>query len=186
MKPPALTGLLLDLLQRGQDPRVVTVTSALHRGARIQFEDLTGERTYSPVRVYRQSKFANVLFALELDRRLRAAGSPVRSLLAHAGYSATNLKATGATGAFRMLTAITKPLMAQDVAMGALPQLYAATAPNVQSGQFFGPDGFRELRGHPKLVRPDPAAEDADTARRLWDLSEELTGVRYAAITTIR
>ncbi|MFJ3777187.1 oxidoreductase [Streptomyces sp. NPDC090075] len=178
----ALTGLLLDLLQDGRDPRVVTVTSDLHRGARIHFDDLTGARRYTPMRFYRQSKFANVAFALELARRLRAAGSPVRSLLAHPGYTATNLQSTGPTGLQRtMLTKITNRLAAQDAATGALPQLYAATAPGVESGQFFGPDGFRELRGHPKVVEPDPAAEDPETARRLWQLSEDLTGVRYAA-----
>jgi NAD(P)-dependent dehydrogenase (short-subunit alcohol dehydrogenase family) len=152
----------------------------MHRGAQIHFDDLTGARTYAPMRFYGQSKFANVLFALELDRRLRAAGSPVRSLLAHAGYSATNLQTSGPTGLTRLFGAIGNRLLAQNVEMGALSQLYAATAPDVESGQFFGPGGLRELRGHPAVVRPDPAAEDPETARRLWQLSEELTGVHYA------
>jgi NAD(P)-dependent dehydrogenase (short-subunit alcohol dehydrogenase family) len=180
----ALTGLLLDVLQAGHDPRVVTVTSTLHRGARIQFDDLNGARKYAPMQFYGQSKLANVLFALELDRRLRAAGSPVRSLLAHPGYTATNLQTTGPTGLNRILSAIGNRLVAQDVEMGILPQLYAATAPGVQGGQFFGPGGRRELRGYPTVVQPDPAAKDPDTARRLWQLSEELTGVRYAAATS--
>jgi NAD(P)-dependent dehydrogenase (short-subunit alcohol dehydrogenase family) len=179
----ALAGLLLDLLQAGSDPRVVTVTSIGHHGGRIHFDDLTGARTYAPVTYYDQSKFANVLFALELDRRLRAAGSPVRSLLAHPGVSATNLQSTGPTGVIRVGGAVVKHLFAQDVERGVLPQLYAATAPNLRSGQFFGPDGWRELRGYPTTVRPDPAAEDTDTARRLWQLSEDLTGVRYAIAT---
>ncbi|MFI7635201.1 oxidoreductase [Nonomuraea sp. NPDC049400] len=177
----ALTGLLLDLLQTGRDPRVVTVTSDLHRGARIDFDDLTGARRYAPMRFYRQSKFANVVFALEFDRRLRAVGSPVRSLLAHPGFSATNLQTSGPTGLLRTFVTLGRGLMAQDASMGALPQLYAATAPAVAGGQFFGPDGFRELRGHPTTVRPDPAAEDLETARRLWQLSEDLTGVSYAS-----
>ncbi|MEQ4725825.1 oxidoreductase [Nonomuraea sp. B19D2] len=177
----ALTGLLLDLLQAGRDPRVVTVVSDLHRGARIDFDDLTGARRYAPMRFYRQSKFANVVFALELDRRLRAVGSPVRSLLAHPGFSATNLQTSGPTGLLRTFVTLGRGLMAQDASMGALPQLYAATAPAVEGGQFFGPDGFRELRGHPTTVRPDPAAEDLQTARRLWQLSEDLTGVSYAS-----
>jgi NAD(P)-dependent dehydrogenase (short-subunit alcohol dehydrogenase family) len=176
----ALTGLLLDLLEAGRDPRVVTVSSLMHRGAQIHFDDLTGARTYAPMRFYGQSKFANVLFALELDRRLRAAGSPVRSLLAHPGYSATHLQTSGPTGLTRLLGAIGNRLLAQNVEMGALPQLYAATAPDVESGQFFGPGGLREVRGHPTAVRPDPAAENPETARRLWQLSEELTGVHYA------
>jgi NAD(P)-dependent dehydrogenase (short-subunit alcohol dehydrogenase family) len=177
----ALTGLLLDLLRAGRDPRVVTVTSDLHRGARIHFDDLTGARWYAPMRFYRQSKFANVVFALEFDRRLRAAGSPVRSLLAHPGFSATNLQTSGPTGLLRTFVTLGRGLLAQDAATGALPQLYAATAPTVEGGQFLGPDGFRELRGHPTTVRPDPAAEDPETARRLWQLSEDLTGVSYAA-----
>ncbi|WP_340384489.1 oxidoreductase [Streptomyces sp. SS7] len=176
----ALTGLLLDLLRAGRDPRVVTVTSDLHHGARIHFDDLTGARWYAPMRFYRQSKFANVVFALELDRRLRAADSPVRSLLAHPGFSATNLQTSGPTGLLRTFVTLGRGLLAQDAAAGALPQLYAATAPAVEGGQFFGPDGFRELRGYPTTVRPDPAAEDPETARRLWQLSEDLTGVSYA------
>jgi len=175
----ALTGLLLDLLRAGRDPRVVTVSSALHRGARIHFDDLTGARSYAPMRYYGQSKFANVLFALELDRRLRAAGSPVRSLLAHPGYTATNLQTTGPRGLNQMLARVGNRLIAQGVDMGASPQLYAATAADVESGQFFGPGGWRELRGYPTVVQPDPAAADPETARRLWQLSEKLTGVRY-------
>ncbi|MEQ4725829.1 MULTISPECIES: oxidoreductase [unclassified Nonomuraea] len=176
----ALTGLLLDLLQAGSDPRVVTVTSVGHHGGKIFFDDLTGERKYAPVAYYDQSKFANVLFGLELDRRLRAAGSPVRSLLAHPGLSATNLTSTGPTGLIKVGGAIVKALVSQDVDRGVLPQLYAATAPDARGGELYGPDGWKEFRGHPTTVPPDPAAEDPDTARRLWDLSEELTGVRFA------
>ncbi len=179
----ALTGLLLDLLQAGRDPRVVTVSSIGHHGGRIHFDDLTGARSYRRVQFYDQSKFANVLFGLELDRRLRAAASPVRSLLAHPGVTATNLQKTGPTGLIRVGGAIVHRWFAQDVERGVLPQLYAATAPGVQGGQFYGPDGWRELRGYPTLVRPDPAAQDPETARRLWRLSEELTGVSYALTT---
>lgn len=180
----AVTGLLLDLLEAGRGPRVVTVSSDLHRGGRIHFDDLTGARKYAPFLFYRQSKFANVLFALELDRRLRAADSPVRSVLAHPGYSATNLQTTGPTGLSRMFGMLGNRVVAQDVEMGVLPQLYAATAPDAGGGQFIGPDGWRELRGYPTVVRPDPAAEDPDAARRLWEVSEELTGVKYAAATS--
>jgi len=178
----ALTGLLLDLLEAGRDPRVVTVTSDLHRGAGIHFDDLDGARKYSGFAFYRQSKFANVLFGLELDRRLRAAGSPVRSLLAHPGFSATNLQSTGPTGLTRLFAIMGRRLMAQDADHGVLPQLLAATAQDVEGGQFYGPDGWREMRGNPKIVRPDPAAEGPDVARRLWQLSEDLTDVRYSAI----
>ncbi len=175
----ALTGLVLDQLRGGTDPRVVTVTSMLHRGARIDFDDLTGEHSYAAMTAYGQSKLANLLFALELDRRLRAAGSPVRSLAAHPGYTATNLQTTGPTGLARLAGGLANRLVAQDVDKGVLPQLYAATAPGVEGGQFFGPDGWREMRGDPTLVTPDPAALDLTVADRLWQVSEELTGVHF-------
>ncbi|KAA2253567.1 SDR family NAD(P)-dependent oxidoreductase [Solihabitans fulvus] len=172
----ALTGLLLPRVRA----RVVTVSSGLHRGGSIHFDDLTGERKYSPRVFYSQSKFANVLFALELDRRLRAEGSAVLSVLAHPGYSATNLQSTGPTGLLSLAMKVSNRLIAQDVSMGALNQLYAATDPAAKSGQFIGPDGRGEMRGYPHVVQPDPAATSAETARRLWDVSEKLTGVRYA------
>ena len=175
----ALTGLLLDILQTGKDPRVVTVSSSLHRRGHIHFDDLTGARKYSPTAFYAQSKFANVLFGLELDRRLRAAGSPVRSLLAHPGYSATNLQTSGPTGLLNLLGRLGNRLLAQDVEMGALPQLYAATDSHAETGQFIGPDGPAESKGHPRVVRPVASAEDPATAKRLWEISEELTRVRF-------
>ncbi|HEY0805067.1 MAG TPA: oxidoreductase [Pseudonocardiaceae bacterium] len=175
----ALTGLLLDRLRAGRDARVVTVSSYLHKRGSIHFDDLTGERKYSPTDFYAQSKFANVLFGLELDRRLRAGDVPIRSVLAHPGYAATNLQSTGPTGVMKQLMKIGNRVMAQSVDMGALPQLYAATAPSVESGQFIGPDGRGESRGDPTVVLPVESATNAETARRLWELSEELTGVRY-------
>jgi len=175
----ALTGLLLDALRRARDARVVTVSSSLHRSGWIHFDDLTGERSYQPQRFYAQSKFANVLFGLELDRRLRAAGLPVVSLLAHPGYAATNLQTTGPAGLMNLLGRIGNRLIAQDAAAGARSQLYAATAPDLTGGQFFGPDRLGGMRGHPTVVRPTPTALDRDLARRLWDLSERLTGVAY-------
>ncbi|MGW8764278.1 oxidoreductase [Streptomyces sp. NPDC055815] len=180
----ALTGLLLCRLEQsasaGRDARVVTISSVEHRGGTIFFDDLTGERAYSPRAYYSQSKLANTLFGLELDRRLRAVGSTVRSVLAHPGYSSTNLQSSGPTGLLRFAFAkIANPLMAQPVEHGAWNQLYAATAPGIQGGQFAGPDGRGELRGHPTLVQPDKAAQDLKTADRLWTVSEELTQVRY-------
>jgi NAD(P)-dependent dehydrogenase (short-subunit alcohol dehydrogenase family) len=175
----ALTGLLLPTLRAAREPRVVTVSSGLHRGGKIYFDDLTGARSYSPVRFYSQSKFANVLFALELDRRLRAAGEPMRSVVTHPGYAATNLQTTGPAKILRPFGQLGNLLFAQSAADGALSQLYAATMPDVEGGQFLGPGRLREMRGHPKLVPPDPKATDPETARRLWEVSEELTGVRY-------
>lgn len=177
--PFALTGLLLPALAAGRDPRVVTVASAVHRQGRIRFDDLTGEHRYSAPAFYAQSKLANVLFGLELHRRLRAAGSPVRSLLAHPGYAHTNLPSTGPTGPLRAALRFGGRLFAQPAEVGALPQLYAATAPEAASGQFIGPRGPLELWGRPTVVRPAASARDPELARRLWARSEELTGVRY-------
>ncbi len=175
----ALTGLLLGHLGSGMDPRVVTVSSLEHRPGRIDFDDLGSERSYQPRTAYQRSKFANAVFGLELDRRLRAAGSPVKSLLAHPGYSATNLQVSGPTGAMKALLRVGNKLFAQSAERGALPQLYAATAPGVESGEFYGPDGPREARGYPTRVEAVRRAQDAELGRRLWEVSEELTGVAY-------
>lgn len=176
----ALTGLLLDLLAAGSDPRVVTVSSINHRQARLRFDDLHGERGYKPMGNYNQSKLANAVFGKELHRRLAGSRSPVRSVLAHPGYTATNLQLGTPTGLWRVLLGrIGNPLFAQRPADGALPQLYAATEPDVDSGQFIGPGGLAELRGAPTRVRLAPVAADEETGRRLWELSEELTDVRF-------
>ena len=171
----ALTGLLLPSIT----DRVVTVSSGMHRTGSIHFDDLTGERSYSPTSFYSQSKFANILFGLELDRRLRATGSKVGSLMAHPGYAATNLQNSGPTGIANLLMKVGNVVMAQSAEMGALPQLYAATAPQAESGQYIGPDRMMEQRGHPTVVHPVKSAQDPATARRLWTLSEELTGVVF-------
>jgi NAD(P)-dependent dehydrogenase (short-subunit alcohol dehydrogenase family) len=176
----ALSGLLYDTIRRGRDARVVTVTSNLHRGGSIHFDDLSGEKSYSPQAFYQQSKFANVLFGLELDRRLRAANAPIKSVLAHPGYAATNLQSSTPSGLLRAVMQIGNLLIAQSAARGALDELYAAVAPSAESGKVYGPDGFREMRGYPVESEPDPAAKNEDTARRLWDLSEKLTGVTWA------
>ncbi|MEV2272701.1 oxidoreductase [Nonomuraea africana] len=176
----ALTGLLLDLLAAGRDPRVVTVSSINHRKGRIRFDDLAGERGYSAMGCYDQSKFANAVFGWELHRRLTEAGSPVRSVLAHPGYTATNLQTSAPIGLWRVVFGrIGNPLFAQTPAQGALSQLYAATDPGVEGGQFIGPDGLAELRGGPTRVRLSPEAADAETGRRLWEVSEQLTDVRF-------
>ncbi|WJV45441.1 oxidoreductase [Streptomyces flavofungini] len=175
----ALTGLLLDLLTATPDSRVVTVTSTNHRQGRLAFDDLSGERTYSPMAFYNQSKLANAVFGHELHRRLTEASSPVRSVLAHPGYTATNLQTAAPTGMVKLLFGrLLKPL-AQSPDRGALPQLYAATAPEAQGGDFIGPDGPAELRGAPKRVRLSPEATNPETATRLWTLSEDLTGVHF-------
>jgi NAD(P)-dependent dehydrogenase (short-subunit alcohol dehydrogenase family) len=173
----ALTILLFNTLLQSEDPRVVTVSSGLHHRGRIHFEDLHGNQKYHRVGYYEQSKLANVVFALELHRRLRSNGFGLRSVLAHPGYAATNLQSSGPTGIAKLLMKVGNRLSAQDVAMGALPQLYAAAGADVESGQFWGPDGRNESKGYPTLVQPKDEARDRETARRLWDVSEELTGV---------
>ncbi|MEV6059996.1 oxidoreductase [Nocardia asteroides] len=180
----ALNGLLLDRVsnsaREGRDARIVAVSSVEHRGGVIHFDDLAGRHGYNPRKYYSQSKLANVLFGLELDRRLRAVGSPVRSVIAHPGYSATNLQTSGPTGFAKFFFgSIANRIMAQPAAHGAWNEEYAATAPEVQSGQFIGPDGYNEYRGHPHVVQPDAPGLDRDVARRLWELSEQLTGVTY-------
>jgi NAD(P)-dependent dehydrogenase (short-subunit alcohol dehydrogenase family) len=173
----ALTILLFNSLLQSEDPRVVTVSSGLHKRGRIHFEDLHGEQNYSRTGYYAQSKLANVVFALELHRRLRSNGIAMRSVLAHPGYTATNLQSAGPTGVGKLLMKVTNRVMAQDVAMGALPQIYAATGADVEGGQFYGPDGRNESKGYPTLVEPLDEARDRELGRRLWDTSQELTGV---------
>jgi NAD(P)-dependent dehydrogenase (short-subunit alcohol dehydrogenase family) len=173
----ALTILLFNTLLQSEDPRVVTVSSGLHRRGRIHFQDLQGNMDYNPTKYYTQSKLANVVFGLELHRRLRSNGFGMRSVLAHPGYSATNLQSSGPTGMAKLLMKVGNKVMAQDAAMGALPQVYAAAGADVESGQFYGPDGRNESKGYPTIVQPLDAARDRETARRLWDISEELTGV---------
>ena len=159
--------------------RVVTVTSDMHRIGKIDFDDLDGARSYSPTTAYAQSKLANVLFGLELDRRLRAAHVGVKSVLAHPGYAATNLQTASSTGISNRIMAIGNRVIAQSMEMGALDQLHAATAPGIEGGEMIGPDGFQALRGYPCVLRPAAAGRDPVAAKRLWEISEERTGVRF-------
>jgi NAD(P)-dependent dehydrogenase (short-subunit alcohol dehydrogenase family) len=175
----ALTGLLLPLLSEEPDARVVTVSSNNHKAGRMQFDDLQGERRYSRWGAYAQSKLANLLFAFELDRRLKASSLPLISVAAHPGYSATNLQLSGPPPHERLMMRLSNKLFAQSAETGALPLLYAATAPGLPGGSYVGPDGAGELRGHPVLVKATKRARDEESARRLWDVSERLTGVVY-------
>lgn len=175
----ALTGLLLPALEASPQARVVTVTSIEHKPGSIHWDDLDGAHDYSPRGFYQQSKFANAVFGLELHHRLSKAGARTASLLAHPGYSATNLQSSGPTGIAKQLMRVTNRLLAQDPRRGVLPQLFAATDPSARSGDFLGPDGLLESRGYPTLVQPVAAAQDPETGARLWALSERLTGVGY-------
>jgi NAD(P)-dependent dehydrogenase (short-subunit alcohol dehydrogenase family) len=169
----ALTGLLLSRIR----DRVVTVASGAHRFGRMNFGDLQSERHYQRWLAYGQSKLANLLFMMELQRRLDAAGSEVRSVAAHPGYAATNLQ-FHTQSIQDQLMGLGNRLFAQSAAMGALPTLYAATE-DVPGAAYVGPDGLLEQRGHPHLVDMSGAAKDEQAARRLWERSEELTGVTF-------
>ncbi|HME02606.1 MAG TPA: oxidoreductase [Solirubrobacteraceae bacterium] len=171
----ALTNLLLDRISG----RVVTVSSTAHRVGSIDFDDLNWERKpYRAWRAYGQSKLANLLFTAELQRRLSAVGSPVLATAAHPGYAATNLQFHSGRRLLDLISMAGNRLLAQDEDGGALPTLYAAVA-EIPGNSFAGPGGFMEQRGAAKLVGRSRAAQDADCARRLWDVSEELTGVRF-------
>ncbi|GGW65145.1 putative short-chain dehydrogenase/reductase [Streptomyces lucensis JCM 4490] len=172
----ALTNLLLPHIT----DRVVTVSSGLHRAGDgvIDFADVNLTGRYSPTRAYAQSKLANLLFTLDLQRRLTEAGSPVRALAAHPGYAATNLQSHAANPFARAFMTLGNRFLAQDDKGGALPTLYAATQ-DLPGASYVGPDGLGEMRGAPALVGRSAAASDPEAARRLWTLSEELTGVTW-------
>ncbi len=176
----ALTGLLLGTLLRAPAPRVVTVSSTLHRNGTMNFDDLQGERDYSRWGAYGQSKLANLMFCFELQRRAIDAGTELLSLAAHPGYAATNLQSAGSPRFYeRAFMWIGNRVFAQSADMGALPTLYAATVPDLPGGTFVGPGGRGEQRGHPKVVGAAKKAYEEQDWRRLWEVSEELTGVHY-------
>lgn len=176
----ALTGLLLGRLLAASAPRIVTVSSTMHRGGAIDFDDLQSERKYSRWGAYSQSKLANLMFCFELQRRAVEADSALRSMAAHPGYAATNLQAAGTDRFYeRWFMAIGNRLFAQSAEMGALPTLYAATFPDLPGGTYVGPGGRSEQRGYPKVVSAAGKAYDEQAWRRLWEVSETLTGVHY-------
>lgn len=171
----ALTNLLLPRIT----DRVVTVSSGAHRMGHIDLADLNWRsRPYRGWPVYGQSKLANLLFTLELERRLEADRSRVRSYAAHPGYAATNLQSHSGNRVMDGVMRVLNRVIAQSDAMGALPTLFAATE-DLPGGSFVGPDGLGEQRGHPTLVGRSAAASDVDMAARLWAASEQLTGVTY-------
>ena len=175
----ALTRMVLPLMTARPDPRVVTVTSGAQYFGRIRWDDPNWSSNYDRYAAYGQSKLANVMFALELDQRLRGQKSPVRSLAAHPGIARTELQPTALANGGNRFEAVAYRLMDpvfQSAAMGALPQLHAATATTAQGGEHYGPDGLGGLRGYPTLCRVAPAALDPKQRERLWQLSEDLIG----------
>lgn len=172
--PFALTGLLLETLNRTAGARIVTVSSATHRRGVMNFDDLNAERGYSAVGAYAQSKLANLLFTYELQRRLTAAGQQTLAVAAHPGWTRTSLTRHIGAG-MRFIDRV----IGQAPAMGALPTLYAATAPDVHGGEYFGPDGLQEMRGYPTKAESNAQSHEEAAARQLWMVSEELTQVKY-------
>jgi NAD(P)-dependent dehydrogenase (short-subunit alcohol dehydrogenase family) len=175
----ALTGLLLGALKAAEAPRVVTISSNGHHVSRLDFDDLQFERRYRRWRAYGNSKLANLLFMRELDRRARAAGLRLVSVAAHPGYTATNLQFAAPPLVDRLVMRVLNVAVAQRADKGALPPLYAATMPGLPGGSYVGPDGPGHWRGNPQLVGMSKRAQDPETARRLWEASESLTGVHY-------
>jgi NAD(P)-dependent dehydrogenase (short-subunit alcohol dehydrogenase family) len=176
----ALTGLLLEALLKAPAPRVVTVSSWLHRRGTMNFDDLQGERKYDRWGAYAQSKLANLMFCFELQRRAIAADTSLLSVAAHPGYASTNLQFAASDRLYEKAFGwIGNRLIAQSADMGALPTLYAATVPDLPGGTYVGPGGRKEQRGYPKVVTAAGKAYEEQDWRRLWEISEQLTGVHY-------
>jgi len=169
----ALTGSLLDLLTNTPGARIVTVSSVAHLMGKIDFADLNWEKGYKAQAAYGQSKLANLLFTYELQRRLAAAGKDTLAVAAHPGWTDTNLQTHAKAVKFM------NRFFAQNALMGALPTLYAATEPSVHGAEYFGPSGFMEMNGPPKKVKSNRRSHDRNVAERLWNVSEELTGVHF-------
>ncbi len=182
----ALTGLLLPQLLNVKGARVVTVSSNAHKPAKLDLDDLHHEKRYRKWLVYGQTKLANLLFAFELQRRLTAVDAALISVAAHPGTAATNLVrvSAGSNPIKVAVMTVGARVISQSGAMGALPQLYAATALEVQGGEYFGPSGIAEQFGYPKRVDSSAASKNLDDAQRLWAMSEELTGVGYPDLSS--
>jgi len=170
----ALTGLLMDLIINTENSRVVNVSSASHKSGKIDFDDLDWEkRTYKKMRAYGDSKIANIYFTYELQRNLEKAGSKTIAVASHPGWTETELQRH--VGIVNFLNRF----FSQGIDMGVLPTLYAAIAPDVKGGDYYGPAGWQEMRGYPKKVEPNKLSQDKDIAQKLWRVSEELTGIEY-------
>jgi NAD(P)-dependent dehydrogenase (short-subunit alcohol dehydrogenase family) len=173
----ALTGLLLPLFKQTDSARIVTLSSIAHRRGSIYFDNLHGDKGYNAMMFYAQSKYANLLFAKELDLRLKEHGIPVKSIAAHPGVSQTNLFQYGA-----LTTPVLKPLLnlfVQPAEKGALSSIYAATSDKLLGGEYIGPDGFFNMKGKPTIEIPKSWVYNPETIKKLWKVSEELTGVNF-------
>jgi len=186
--PFALTALLFWSIKPQPGSRIVTLASGVTNTAKLEFDNLQSQRRYSPMfQAYSQSKLADLIFQQELQRRLTAIGSPILSTGAHPGYAITNLQTSGPGEnmpfVMRVAATILTPFLSQDAAHGALPTLFAATAPEAIPGGYYGPSGFQELKGHPVPAKITAAAKDVALAKRLWTVTERLTGVTFGALS---
>jgi len=181
----ALTGLLMPALLRASAPRVVTVSSLAHRNGKMEFDNLQGEKKYVPWDAYNASKLANLLFALELERKARASASKLVSIPVHPGVSTTSIfqNGPGTNDLKARVVKLLAPVLFQSDEAGALPTLYAATSPAAKGGEYIGPDGFKGFKGSPTVEKPLPQALDEAVAKKLWTVSEQLTGVVYPPLS---
>ncbi|WP_240421179.1 oxidoreductase [Paenibacillus periandrae] len=175
----ALTGLLLPTMSNIQSSRVVTLSSTAINGAKINFENLDGSKGYNRVKFYGQSKLANLLFAQELNVRLKASGSKTISLGSHPGRANTNLFSLGSDKTGPLMKLVKILLGTQSAEMGALPTLYAATYPKLTGSEYIGPDGEGGIKGYPKIDTSVMKKYDPQITKQLWDVSESLTGISY-------
>ncbi len=178
--PFALTGLLLPVLLSTSGSRVVTISSRMHTAGKIAWDDLMSERKYDAWAAYRQSKLANLLFTFELNRRLEAKGTTTRAIAVHPGLAATRWPENNLKGFNKFLMKTVAPMMSQSAAMGALPPLYASVDANAKPSGYYGP--HKDTKGHPVETRASESAYNEADADRLWELSEQLTGVKYGAL----
>ncbi len=179
----ALTALLIDFINKTPGSRIINVSSLMHKYGKINFDDLNSEKSYKKWRAYSQSKLANILFTLELHKRLRLAAKQTQVMAVHPGYAATNLQYRGPElegSRMRLIyNQLLNKIIAQSAAMGALPSLFAATCEQAVSGKYYGPSGLNSLRGYPREEAINPKYINPDVAKRLWEESERLAGIKF-------
>ena len=173
-----LTGLLLPVLEKTEGSRVISLSSIAHKSAKINFENLNSEKSYSKIEAYGQSKLACLMFSYELDRRLKAKGSHIRSIAAHPGVSDTDLGRHVSKWLYSLLLPVVR-LMSHRPENAALPTQYAALAENLKGGEYIGPTGFSEMKGKPGIAKSTPLSHDSQIAKQLWEVSEKLTNIKY-------
>jgi NAD(P)-dependent dehydrogenase (short-subunit alcohol dehydrogenase family) len=181
--PFALTGLLVPALRRSPASRVVTVASAAASQGKLDLDDMGMQKKYALNPAYARSKLADLIFAMELQKRLERAKLAMMSLASHPGYAITNLQNQELSLGIKLIAAVLKPIASHDAAHGALPTLYAATSGDAKAGHYYGPDGLLQAKGYPTQVAIPQRALDPQLAAKLWSLSEQLTGVTYSALT---